>query len=112
MPSPALLELTADAQSKLADWSKAHGTPQQVVKRCRLVLLMAAGVPAARAAKTVGTNRHTAELWRDRFRESGPDTLWEIALGRGRKPRAGLAARIVGNRAECCRHGHQAIFKM
>ena len=95
MPSPALLELTADAQSKLADWSKAHGTPQQVVKRCRLVLLMAAGVPAARAAKTVGTNRHTAELWRNRFRESGPDTLWEIAPGRGRKPCAGLAARIV-----------------
>jgi transposase len=36
---------------------------------------MAAGVPAARAAKTVGANRHTAELWRNRFRESGPDTL-------------------------------------
>jgi hypothetical protein len=53
-----LIELTADAHSKLADWAKAHGTPQQVVKRCRLVLLMAAGVAAARAAKIVGTNRH------------------------------------------------------
>jgi transposase len=89
------IELTADAQSKLVDWIKAHGTPQQVVKRCRLILLMASGTPALQAAKTVGTNRHTAELWRDRFREHGPDTLWEIAPGRGRKPRAGLAARIV-----------------
>jgi transposase len=89
------LELPADIHSKLSDWSKAHGTPQQVVKRCRLVLLMASGVPAARAAKTVGTNRHTAELWRDRFREHGPDTLWEIATGRGRKPRAGMANQIV-----------------
>lgn len=89
------LELTADAHSKLSDWSKAHGTPQQVVRRCRLVLLMASGVPAARAAKTIGANRHTAELWRNRFIERGPDALWEIAPGRGRKPRAGLAARIV-----------------
>lgn len=95
MARPAPLELTAEAQSKLSDWSKAHGTPQQVVKRCQLVLLMASGLSGAQSAKTVGVNRHTAELWRDRFREDGPDALWEIAPGRGRKPRAGLAARIV-----------------
>jgi hypothetical protein len=88
-------ELSAAAHSKLTDWSKAHGTPRQVVKRCRLVLLMASGVPAAGAAKTAGAKRHTAELWRARFREHGPDTLWEIATGRGRKPRAGMANQIV-----------------
>ena len=95
MAQSAPLKLTADVHSKLTSWSKAHGTPQQVVKRCQLVLLMASGKPASQAAKIVGTNRHTAELWRDRFREHGPDALREIAPGRGRKHQAGLAARII-----------------
>lgn len=89
------IELTDDSKNKLQQWAKAHGTPQQVVKRCRLVLLMAEGAPATRASQLTGTNRHTAELWRDRFLAHGPEALWEIASGRGRKPRAGLAAQIV-----------------
>ncbi len=89
------LELTTDNRIKLNQWSKAHGTPQQVVKRCQLILVMASGVSASKAAKTIGVNRHTAELWRDRFRKDGPNTLWEIAEGRGRKPKKGLAKEII-----------------
>ena len=28
----------------------------------------------------------TVALWRGRFAEAGPEGLWEIATGRGRKP--------------------------
>lgn len=95
MAKSKTIKITPDSEAKLQQWAKAHGTPQQVVKRCRLVLLMTEGASALRASQLIGTNRHTAELWRDRFLEHGPETLWDIAPGRGRKPRAGLAARIV-----------------
>lgn len=31
-------------------------------------------------------NRNTVRLWRERFNTQGLQALWEIALGRGRKP--------------------------
>lgn len=34
----------------------------------------------------MNVNRHTAGLWRRRFRQEGLDGVWEIAPGRGRKP--------------------------
>jgi len=34
-----------------------------------------------------GVNRKTVRLWRDRYRSGGPPALWEVAPGRGRKPR-------------------------
>lgn len=72
------------SEAKLQQWAKAHGTPQQFVKRCRLVLLMTEGPSALRASQLIGTNRHTAELWSDRFLEHGPETLWDIAPSRPR----------------------------
>jgi hypothetical protein len=41
----------------------AHGTPQQIALRCRIV------------------------LWRQRASEQRLDGLWEVAPGRGRKPK-------------------------
>lgn len=83
------------ARTKLVEWIKAHGTPQQVVKRCRLVLLLAEGHSALSAASRVAVNRHTAELWRDRVRAEGIDALWSIKSGRGKKPCANLANKVV-----------------
>jgi hypothetical protein len=40
-----------------------------------------------------GVNRKTVRLWRKRFSSGGPEALWEIAPGRGRKSRYD-AARI------------------
>jgi transposase len=34
-------------------------------------------------------SRPTVSLWRARFAQGGPQSLWEIAPGRGRKPRYG-----------------------
>lgn len=94
--TPATVSLTAEAKSLLEEWVGAHGTPQQVALRCRIVLARAeAGASDDSVAEKLGLNRHTCRLWRQRFSTSGPDSLWEVAEGRGRKPRPGLAQRIV-----------------
>jgi hypothetical protein len=38
-------------------------------------------------AERLSVNRNTVILWRKRFDEEGLDGLWDIAPGRGRKPR-------------------------
>ena len=79
----------------LAHWSEAQTTPQQVAKRCRIILLKATGSTDEEIAEEVGVNRHTCRLWRQRFVEAGPDGLWEVKAGRGRKPTTGLAEKII-----------------
>jgi transposase len=71
---------------KLQQWTAAHGTPQQVALRCRIVLAAAAGKTDVDIAKQLSVNRNTVILWRKRFADEGLDGLWDIAAGRGRKP--------------------------
>lgn len=92
--TPAV-SLTDEHRGQLEEWIKAHGTPQQVVKRCRVILLLAGGLTEVQAAAKLEINRHTCRLWRARMQNGGPASLWETAPGRGRKPRAGLAAKVV-----------------
>jgi transposase len=75
----------AEAQ-QLRQWISAHGTPQQVALRCRIVLAHSAGSSDAAIAEELSINRKTVILWRKRFAERRSDGLWEIAPGRGRKP--------------------------
>jgi transposase len=94
--TPAVLTVTAEQRELLEQWMRAHGTPQQVVLRGRIILARAeAGVGDMAVATRLGLNRHTCRLWRQRFAAAGPDSLWEVAEGRGRKPRSGLAQKIV-----------------
>lgn len=72
---------------ELERWVAAHHTPQQVAQRCQIVLSAAAGTPDKRIAADLDINFKTAAFWRGRFREAGIDCLWEVAAGRGRKPR-------------------------
>jgi len=77
------LEL-ADRQ-ELECWVAAHGTPQQVTQRCRIILRAAAGQQDKEIAENLQINFKTAALWRTRFGKEGIDCLWEVASGRGRK---------------------------
>jgi transposase len=76
-------------EEKLGRWIAAHGTPQQVALRCRIIVAAAAGKSDAAIARELTVNRNTVILWRKRFGEEGLDGLWDIAPGRGRKPRYG-----------------------
>ena len=79
-------QLTAVERQKLEQWAAAHGTPQQVAVRCRIVLSSAAGESDVAIARQLSVNRNTVILWRTRFKQEGLDGLWDIAPGRGRKP--------------------------
>jgi transposase len=67
----------------------AHGTPQQVALRSRIVLAAAEGHSDSAIARQLQVNRHTVILWRQRFLKEGKESLWEVATGRGRKPTYG-----------------------
>jgi hypothetical protein len=79
-------QLSDVEQEKLQQWTAAHGTPQQVAMRCRIVLAAAAGESDVTIAKQLSVNRHTVRLWRTRFSDDRLDGVWDIAPGRGRKP--------------------------
>jgi hypothetical protein len=84
----SLLALSAADYKQLQQWQVAHGTPQQVALRCRLVLATAAGQQDLAIALAYGVNRHTVTL-----SQAGIEAVWEIQAGRGRKPQYGLAKR-------------------
>jgi transposase len=99
MPRHALpVNLKETDRQELERWVSAHHTPQQVSQRCQIVLAAARSHPDKFIAEDLEINFKTVALWRKRFVDEGPDCLWEVAEGRGRKPTltAGDVQRIVG----------------
>jgi transcriptional regulator with XRE-family HTH domain len=86
--TPAL-HIEAGGQQQIERWLAAHGTPQQVALHSRIVLAAGKGQSDSAMAEQLQINRKTVNLWRHRFAEQGLGSLWEIAPGRGRKPRYG-----------------------
>jgi len=78
-------ELAPSERHQMQQWVSAHGTPQQVALRCRIVLAAAEGQSDVAIAEQLSVNRKTVILWRTRFSEQRLDGLWEVAPGRGRK---------------------------
>jgi len=87
MPRRAMqVALTETDRQELQRWVSAHRTPQQVAQRCRIVLAAANGEQDKNIAGKMQINVKTVSLWRQRFCSEGPDCLWEVAEGRGRRP--------------------------
>ena len=87
MSRRAMPVILSDADNQeLKRWVSAHLTPQQVVQRCRIILAAAKGGQDKDIAGNLQINYKTVALWRQRFCTEGPDCLWEVAAGRGRKP--------------------------
>ena len=90
MPSRAsVIDLSTRDREEIDRWLDAHGTPQQVALRSRIVLAAAEGQSDSAVARDLEINRKTVILWRSRFAQEGIDSLWEVAPGRGRKPTFG-----------------------
>ncbi len=85
------LKVSTSARGEIERWLQAHGTPQQVALRGRIVLASADGASDSAVARQLGTNRKTVTLWRGRYAADGIESLWEVAPGRGRKPTYGPA---------------------
>src|SRR3990172_2002821 len=80
------LSLSVAEREQLSQWVAAHGTPQQVALRCRIVLAAATEQADVSIGQELGVSRLTVKLWRERFAQAGLEGLWKIAAGRGRKP--------------------------
>ena len=90
MPRTApTISLSPTDRQEIRGWLAAHGTPQQVVLRSRIVLAVAEGHSDSAISTQMGINRKTVILWRRRFLQDGRESVWDVAPGRGRKPTYG-----------------------
>ena len=83
------LAVSAIDRDEVGHWLSAHGTPQQVSLRGQIILAAADGPSDSAIARALAINRKTVTLWRARYAAGGLESLWEVAPGRGRKPRYG-----------------------
>ena len=83
---PIPVKISESDRQEMERWVSAHHTPQQVAQRCRIILAAARGQQDKDIAQIMQINVKTVALWRQRFYHEGPDCLWEVAPGRGRKP--------------------------
>jgi transposase len=105
MAQPVIL--SAQDRQELQQWVTAHVTAQQVSQRCRIVLAAADGRLDKEIADDLEINFKTVALWRARFCKEGTDCLWEVAEGRGRKPKysADRVADIIDSTLQRCPAG-------
>jgi transposase len=78
------IEVSAEDRVVLERWVSAHGTPQSVARRARVILLAAEGHPNVSIARAVGVGRPTVIDCRRRFCEEGVEGLTRVRPGRGR----------------------------
>jgi transposase len=81
-----VLRIPGAHRRALQRWVRAGTTPQRVVRRALVVLLAADGLGTREVAKRLHVSPHTVQLWRLRYLNGGPESLWRDAPGRGRKP--------------------------
>jgi transposase len=78
-------EVSVEQRALLERWVKAHGTPQSIAMRARIVLMGADGASNSAIARALSVSRPTVIMWRERFAKGGPEALTEVKEGRGRK---------------------------
>lgn len=92
--SSEALVATDEQKRTLIHWVRAGTTQQRVAFRCHIVLAAIGGKSNRAIARELDTSRPTVILWRNRFRDDGPDGLLKD-LPRGRRiPR--LSPKKVG----------------
>jgi transposase len=79
------IEVVGEHRALLERWAKAHGTPQSIATRARIVLMAGQGKSNSAIARELGVSRPTVIMWRERFQADGPQALSEVKPGRGRK---------------------------
>jgi transposase len=92
-PAAVSSEISGEHRVVLERWARAHGTPQSVAMRARIVLLAGEGHSNSAIARDLDVSRPTVIMWRERFRLGGPQALSEVKPGRGR-PRTITAEKV------------------
>lgn len=84
--SPRVVELTAEGRAALLRLTHCPSVAAGRVRRARVVLLAADGLPLRQIARQVGMDHKGVRLWLDRFRAGGLDGLADHP--RSGRPRA------------------------
>ncbi len=77
--------LSNEERTALELWQRSTALRAGLVRRARIVLLVAEGRPIAEVVQKVGITRRSVYKWLDRFQQQRLDGL-EDKPGRGRKP--------------------------
>ena len=80
------IHLTHEERRTLLAWQRATTIRAGLVRRARMILLLADGVSITAIAATVGISRRFVYKWVQRFLEQGVEGLADKP-GRGRVPR-------------------------
>jgi transposase len=92
----AAVVLTTQETEQLEALVRSRSMPHSLVRRARIVLMSAAGVPNGTIARRCGVSRPTISLWRRRFRERGMAGLHdELRPGRPRSHSDEAVAELI-----------------
>jgi hypothetical protein len=80
-------EVSEEQRVLLERWVNAHGTPQSVAVRAWIVLMGSDGVSNSAISPGAGGLASHGDFVARAFRVDGPQALWEVKPGRGRKRR-------------------------
>ena len=97
--SQRVIELDADERAALERVTRRTTEAAGLVRRARIVVLVADGLPLDRVAREVGVRPNVVRIWADRYREGGLAALQDRPRpGRPRTfpPRGGLASGEAG----------------
>jgi len=83
------IHLTDDEHQRLTQWQRSTTMPAGLVRRGRIILLLAERMPIAQIARTVGLSRRFVYKWASRFQVHG---IAGLADTRGHWPRPRQAA--------------------
>jgi len=78
------IQLDEATATLLQLWAGAASSPQRLVRRSRIVLLLANGASKSETAARLHVTRRTVAMWEERFLAGGPDALRYDRPGRGR----------------------------
>jgi transposase len=113
----ARIQLDDATTARLRLWVRSSSSQQRLVRRSRIVLLLASGLSQAEAAAELLVSRRTVAMWEKRFLEGGVETLTHDRPGRGRpKGRsahalASIAAAMASPPAGCERWTARALAR-
>lgn len=95
-PKPAPIILESPAREKLDELIRRHSTPQQLVKRARIILLAADGKSHTQIASELSISIDMARLWRNRWYSFTPIPLEDLSVSERLEdvPRPGKPTRI------------------
>lgn len=80
--SHRVIELATQSRAALESVTRRSTAPAGLVRRARIVLLVADGLPLDQIARHVGVRPNVVRTWADRYRAGGLDALQD-------RPRSG-----------------------